>query len=147
MRMLKALLLLRSLPMLLQHRCNLQGCILCVCVGDFQVCSSCKAHYYFTVAFCIAGLGGSALPPSSWEHVGGPASLALRWQKLEGLLGQVGGAEGLFMHLHGQQGAQDTFWLDRYTHTVPAFSTLLSPVSQAVMIRELRWCTGVLTMN
>ena len=50
--------------------------------------------------------------------MGWQASLALRWQKLEGLLGQVGGAEALFMHLHGQQGASDTFWLDRCT-TVP----------------------------
>lgn len=67
--------------------------------------------------------GGSSLPPSPWEHVGGQARLALRWQKLEGLLGQVGGAEALFMHLHGQQGAQDTFWLDRYT----AVPTVLAP--------------------
>ena len=66
------------------------------------------------------GPGGSTLPPSPWEHVGGQASLALRWQKLEGLLGQVGGAEALFMHLHGQHGAQDTFWLDRYKK-VPSF--------------------------
>ena len=60
------------------------------------------------------------MPPSPWQHVGGQASLVLRWQKLEGLLGQVGGAEPLFMHLHGQQGAQDTFWLDRYPPNPPA---------------------------
>ena len=32
---------------------------------------------------------------------------------MKGLLNVVGGAEGLFMHLYGGQGAQDTFWLDR----------------------------------
>ncbi|KAL3160886.1 hypothetical protein ABBQ38_009278 [Trebouxia sp. C0009 RCD-2024] len=60
----------------------------------------------------IGGPERSALPPSPWEHGGGPASLTLRWQKLEGLLGEVGGTEGLFMHLHGQHCPQDTFWLD-----------------------------------
>ena len=56
----------------------------------------------------------TALPSSPWQHVGGSASLEVRWQKLEGLLSDVGGPEGLFMHLFGQEGAKDTFWLDRY---------------------------------
>lgn len=54
----------------------------------------------------------TALPSSPWQHVGGSASLEVRWQKLEGLLSDVGGPEGLFMHLFGQEGAKDTFWLD-----------------------------------
>ncbi|DBA94765.1 TPA: hypothetical protein ACH3X1_002311 [Trebouxia sp. C0004] len=58
------------------------------------------------------GPGATALPPSPWQHVGGSASLAVRWQKLEGSLGDVGGPEGLFLHLFGQEGAKDTFWLD-----------------------------------
>ena len=60
------------------------------------------------------GPGATALPPSPWQHVGGSASLAVRWQKLEGSLGDAGGPEGLFMHLFGPEGAKDTFWLDRY---------------------------------
>lgn len=46
--------------------------------------------------------------------MGGSASLAVSWQKLEGSLGDVGGSEGLFMDLFGQEGAKDTFWLDRH---------------------------------
>jgi hypothetical protein len=38
-------------------------------------------------------------------------SLQLSWQKLGGVLGCVGGSQGLFESLVGPQA--DTFWLDR----------------------------------
>ncbi len=85
------------------------------------MCSNWQPAQASELQHAAAGPGATALPPSPWQHVGGSASLAVRWQKLEGSLGDVGGPEGLFMHLFGQEGAKDTFWLDRHVvHTTLA---------------------------
>ncbi len=84
-------------------------------------CSNWQPAKVSELQHAAAGSGATALLPSSWQHVGGTASMAVRWQKLQGSLGDVGGPEGLFMHLFGQEGAKDTFWLDRYVvHAKPA---------------------------
>lgn len=79
-----------------------------------MMCSNWQPAQVSELQHAGTGPGATALPPSPWQHVGGSASLAVRWQKLEGSLGDAGGPEGLFMHLFGPEGAKDTFWLDRY---------------------------------
>lgn len=37
----------------------------------------------------------------------------VRWQVLKGQLKGLGGSEAVFWHLYGDQGMEDTFWLDR----------------------------------
>ena len=55
-------------------------------------------------------------------HQEADPNMDVRWQVLRGKLEGLGGSEAMFWHLFGGQGAEDTFWLDRWgnLHIPPA---------------------------
>ena len=67
----------------------------------------------WVTGFAAAGIERSPVAVPSQQHATSQPTLEVEVRKVEGLLKAVAGAEGIFMHLFGSQGAQDTFWLDR----------------------------------
>ena len=82
---------------------------------QWMVCLFASMSWSWFQSVCDTGAADRALLSAPRQQTDRQEKLALRWQKLEGQLLQVGGAAALFMHLYGHQGAQDTFWLDRWS--------------------------------
>lgn len=51
-------------------------------------------------------------PMMLFSRINDSIYLKLKWKKLDGLAGQVGGAKSIFCELYGNKKANNTFWLD-----------------------------------